>query len=61
MAFQLLIPLAIGTFIGYKLDQRLQTSRPYFTALMALLSLFAGFYLSLKDLLFGEDRPDRDQ
>ena len=50
MAFQLGITLAIGTFAGTKIDQRLQTERPYFTALFAILSLFAGLYLVLKDL-----------
>jgi F0F1-type ATP synthase assembly protein I len=58
MAFQLAIVLAIGTFAGSRLDRYFQTERPYFTAILALLSLFAGFYLSLKDLLFGKDKPE---
>lgn len=50
MAFQLGITLAIGTFAGAKIDERLKTERPYFTALFAVISLFAGLYLVLKDL-----------
>jgi len=61
MAFQLAIVLAIGTYAGHRLDQYLQTERPYFTALLALLSLFAGLYLSLKDLLFGEKSSKDDE
>jgi hypothetical protein len=57
MAFQLAIVLLIGTFAGNRLDQFFQTKRPYFTALLALLSLFAGLYVSLKDLLFGKKPP----
>ena len=59
MAFQLAIVLGVGTFIGIRLDRYFQTDRPYFTVLLALLSLFAGFYLSLKDLLFGKKQNDK--
>ena len=51
MAIQLGLVIAIGTFAGSKLDERFQTDRPYFTAFLALLSLIAGLYLVLKDLL----------
>ncbi|MCB0707683.1 MAG: AtpZ/AtpI family protein [Saprospiraceae bacterium] len=44
--------LMAGAFIGQKLDAYFQLDRPYLTALITLLALFAGFYLSLKDLLF---------
>ncbi|MBK7408994.1 MAG: AtpZ/AtpI family protein [Saprospirales bacterium] len=57
MAFQLAIVLGVGTFLGSRLDRYFQTKHPYFTALLALLSLFAGLYLSLKDLFFVEKPP----
>lgn len=58
MAFQLAAVLAVGIFIGSRLDRYFGTGKPYFTALLALLSLFAGLYLSLKDLLFRKKKPD---
>jgi F0F1-type ATP synthase assembly protein I len=51
MAFQLLATLGVGAFIGQQLDARLQTPKPYLTALFVLLGLFAGLYLILKDLI----------
>lgn len=54
MAFQLAIVLGAGTWAGMRIDRYFQTERPYFTALLALVSLFAGLYLSLKDLIFGK-------
>lgn len=52
MAFQLLAALGFGALIGQQLDLRLQTEKPYLTALFVLLGFFAGLYLVLKDLLF---------
>ncbi|MCB0621304.1 MAG: AtpZ/AtpI family protein [Saprospiraceae bacterium] len=52
MAFQLAVSILIGVLAGKKLDAYFQTEHPYFTALLSILALFAGLYLSLKDLLF---------
>lgn len=51
MAFQMAIMLAIGAYIGVKLDEHFQTKTPYLTAISVLLFLFAAFYLVLKDLI----------
>lgn len=48
------IILAIGAFLGTKLDRYFETERPWFTALCVLVFLFIAFYLILKDLLFSE-------
>jgi F0F1-type ATP synthase assembly protein I len=62
MAFQLAIVLVVGAFLGTRLDSYFQTTRPYFAAILVVLALFAGLYLSLKDLLFGEKPPpDKEQ
>ncbi len=55
MAFQMGILLAIGAFVGKKLDHYFQTSRPYLTALSVVIFLFAAFYLTFKDLLQKRD------
>lgn len=62
MAFQLAFVLIVGAFAGTRLDNYFQTPRPYFAAILVVLALFAGLYLSLKDLLFGEKPPsDKEQ
>ncbi len=58
MAIQMGVVILIGTFAGQKLDTYFQTERPYLTVLMALLSIFAALYLTLKDILVqnGKDK-----
>ncbi|NUN99330.1 MAG: AtpZ/AtpI family protein [Saprospiraceae bacterium] len=51
MVFQMGIIILIGTWAGKKLDERMQTSKPYFTVALALLSIFAALYTVLKDLI----------
>lgn len=51
MAFQMGAVLLIGTLIGQYLDEKFATERPYFMLLCVLFSIFAAFYLVLKDLL----------
>ena len=51
MAFQMGILLALGAFLGKKLDTYFATERPYLTILCLLLFLFAALYLTLKDVL----------
>lgn len=53
MAFQMGIIILVGTLVGKKLDSYFQTERPYLTVFMALLSIFAALYVSLKDLFTG--------
>lgn len=59
MAIQMGLIILIGTFAGQKLDAQLQTERPYLTVLLALLSIFAALYLTLKDILFQNDKDDQ--
>ena len=51
MAFQMLIIIAIGVFIGKKLDEYFALETPYLTILFIILSLPIALYTSLKDLL----------
>ncbi|MCB0616038.1 MAG: AtpZ/AtpI family protein [Phaeodactylibacter sp.] len=53
MAFQMGIIILVGTYAGKMLDSHFQTERPYLTVLLALLSIFAALYVSLKDLFTG--------
>ena len=56
MAFQMLIILALGTYLGVKLDEYFQLETPYLAALFAILSLFIAFYITLKDLIFNKKK-----
>ncbi len=51
MAFQMGILLAIGAFLGKKLDHYFALERPYLTILCLLLFFFAALYLTLKDII----------
>jgi len=51
MVFQMGIIILIGTWAGKKADERLQTSKPYFTVALALLSIFIALYSALKDII----------
>lgn len=53
MAFQMGIIILVGTLIGKKLDAYFQTERPYLTVVLALLSISAALYITLKDLFTG--------
>ena len=57
MAFQMGIIILVGTYTGKLLDEHFQTERPYLTVLLALFSIFAALYISLKDLFTGNDKP----
>lgn len=50
MAFQLGATIAVGAFIGFKLDERMGNETQYFTALFVIIFALAGLYLVLKDL-----------
>ncbi|WP_233752643.1 AtpZ/AtpI family protein [Flavilitoribacter nigricans] len=50
MAIQMGVIILIGTYSGMWLDEKFQTNTPWFTVGLALLSIFAALYVSLKDL-----------
>jgi hypothetical protein len=52
MAIQMGVVILLGTLAGQWLDGYFGTERPYLTVLLALLSIFAALYLTLKDILF---------
>lgn len=51
LAFQLGATIAIGAFIGYKLDQWAGFEQQYLTILFVMIFAFAGLYVALKDLI----------
>jgi hypothetical protein len=51
MAFEILIPIAIGAFAGQWLDKKLSNSIPILTAVFSLLGVLIGLYIALKDFL----------
>lgn len=51
LAFQLGATIALGAFIGYKLDQWAGFDKQYLTVVFVMIFAFAGFYGALKDLI----------
>ena len=50
MTFQIAAYIAVGVFIGGKVDAYFSTNEPYFTALFSIILLVSGLYVTLKDL-----------
>lgn len=50
LAFQLVVLILAGAWLGDWLDERLQTQQPYFTAALSLLGVLAGMYQLYRDL-----------
>lgn len=51
MAFQMGATIFVGILLGQFLDRKMQTSRPYFTMLFAIVFTGAAVYLTIKDFL----------
>ncbi len=51
IAFQLVITVVVGTWIGRLLDDYFHNSAPIITVLFAILSTIAGLYLFFKRVL----------
>ena len=54
LAFQLGLCITLFTYLGVWLDDKNQTSTPWFTVCFSLLGVGSGLYLSLKPLLKDE-------
>ncbi len=50
LCFEMLSIIALGTFAGYKLDEKLNLQTPIFTLSLSLLSVFISLYFVLKSL-----------
>lgn len=55
MAIQWAAIMGLGVFVGKWLDARYDTE-PYLLLVMTLISLVAGFYLTLKDFIFPKEK-----
>lgn len=51
MAVQLGVTIAVGAFIGRKLDEWFAFEKPLMTALFSLLATITGIYLLIKDII----------
>lgn len=48
--FEMLGIISLGTFAGYKIDQKYSFETPVFTIVLSLLSVFISLYLVIKSL-----------
>lgn len=51
MGFQMAATVILGLLIGVKLDEWLETSRPYATLISVLVFVFIALYIPLKEFL----------
>ena len=51
LAFQMIVIIAVMTFLGIELDKWLNFEKPVFTVVLSLFGVFAGIYTAVKDFL----------
>jgi F0F1-type ATP synthase assembly protein I len=51
IAFQMIVIVLGGVFLGYKIDHWLHLNKPIFLITLSILSGFLALYLAFKDLL----------
>jgi F0F1-type ATP synthase assembly protein I len=51
IAFQMVVIILLGTYLGVKLDEWLNINKPVFTLFFSLLSVVLAIYYVVKDLL----------
>jgi len=55
MAFQMIAIILIFYWIGSKLDGRSTYEKPVYTAVLTVLGVFAGLFVSLRDFIWRKD------
>lgn len=51
IAFQLLIIILIGVYLGHKLDLWLNTGKPIFLLILSVISIFLAMYITFRGLM----------
>lgn len=51
IAFQMVVIILLGTYLGVKLDEWLNINKPVFTLFFSLISVVLAIYYVVKDLL----------
>ncbi len=54
MAMQMALTIGVGIWIGGKIDAHFETSKPYFTILLAILALTGVMYSIIRDVSKGD-------
>ncbi len=60
IAIQMGAIIGLGSWAGHALDEKYQTSKPYFTIVFALVSIAAALYLVIKEVLSIGKEDDAD-
>ena len=55
MGFQMIAIILIFYWAGSKLDERSASEKPIYTAILTILGVFVGLYISLKDFIIKKD------
>ncbi len=55
LGIQMVLIILVFYWAGSKLDERVANEKPVYTAILALLGVFAALYISLKDFIKKKD------
>jgi len=51
LGFQMIAIIGVFTFIGYKIDERMENQKPIFTAILSLLGVGISLYSVIKSVI----------
>lgn len=58
IGFQIAGGIGAGVLLGWFIDKKMGNEKPYFTASLSILFLFASMYLAFKDLMTPPKKKD---
>ncbi|MDT8412727.1 MAG: AtpZ/AtpI family protein [Vicingaceae bacterium] len=61
IAIQMGAIIGLGSWAGHLLDEKYKTSKPYFTLILALLSIAIALYLVIKEVVSIGKEDDTDK
>lgn len=51
MAVEMMAIIAVGTIVGYKIDERNKSDFPLWTLILSLVAVFAALYLIIRNVI----------
>lgn len=60
IAFQMIAIIGVGAFIGVRLDNYLETPKPWFTTFITLTAVFVAMYMAIRQIISHSKKKDKD-
>src|SRR5690554_819838 len=60
IAFQMIAIIGLGAFVGVRLDNYLETSKPWFTTFITLVAVLIAMYFAIRQITSHAKKKDRN-